>query len=268
MASAQDRICEKFGGGRIITEFVCPVGYIDMGVIEAPSSNRQSSNAGMQIYQDMINRNEADRQARLNRQAAAAEAQRQREHEERMVRLRNSQQTSARRPTATPNSGQGLWEAWEIFLPNYSNRGATGFLTINTDCSAKIQGLGSDSEVSRILKTGSKLTLNNDAITMSAILTSPYAFSGTATLQGQGYEIKGTRTRRAGKASAFCFPPSSNSQLMSTDQEKREISEPESENITRGVSLVENLEALSKLHSDGILTEEEFNTAKRRLLGL
>ena len=269
-AIAQDRICEKFGGGRIITEFVCPAGYIDMGEIAAPSSNNRSNNAGVQIFQDMINRNEADRQARLARQAAAAEAQRQREHEERMIRLRSSQQPAARNTTTglPSTSRQGLWEAWEIFLPNYSSRGATGLLTINTDCSAKIQLLGSESDLSRILKTGSKVSLNSNAISMSALLNSPYAFNGTATLEGQGYEIKGTRTRRVGKASAFCFPPSSNSQLTSAAHETLDIPEPESGDKPRGESLIKDLEALSKLHTDGILTDEEFNAAKRRLLGL
>jgi len=39
-------------------------------------------------------------------------------------------------------------------------------------------------------------------------------------------------------------------------------------NKARGEDLVERLSDLSALHSQGILTDEEFNAAKRRLLGL
>ena len=41
-----------------------------------------------------------------------------------------------------------------------------------------------------------------------------------------------------------------------------------SENQARGESLVDSLNNLNKLHSQGILTDEGFNAAKRRLLGL
>ena len=36
----------------------------------------------------------------------------------------------------------------------------------------------------------------------------------------------------------------------------------------RGTSLVENLNRLTELHETGVLSDEEFNAAKRRLLGL
>ena len=40
------------------------------------------------------------------------------------------------------------------------------------------------------------------------------------------------------------------------------------ETAPRGESLVDSLKDLNELHSQGILTDEEFNAAKRRLLGL
>ena len=61
---------------------------------------------------------------------------------------------------------------------------------------------------------------------------------------------------------------------MAAQLDERERSEEQANtSITngsseRGSNLVEDLSALGKLHTDGILTDEEFNAAKRRLLGL
>ena len=61
---------------------------------------------------------------------------------------------------------------------------------------------------------------------------------------------------------------------MSAQLDERQRSEEQantSVNIgssERGSNLVEDLIVLGKLHADGILTDEEFNAAKRRLLGL
>ena len=107
---------------------------------------------------------------------------------------------------------------------------------------------------------------------VSAQLTSSFTFSGKANLQGQEYELTGSRTRREGKTNAFCLPPSSNSQQVSSNigvgQEALTPINLKSDNQERGKTLIEDLEALGKLHTDGILTDEEFNAAKRRLLGL
>jgi hypothetical protein len=234
----------------------------------------------MQIYQDMINRNEADRQARLDRQAAAAEAQRQREHEERMLRLRNQQPRN--KPTSR-SSGQprlpdsrNIWEVWKLT----SQDDFTGLLTISTSCAASLRMGVTKYEVDRMIKTGSEIRISSyesknnseDSVLVSAKLTSPFSFTGKANLQGKEYAITGSRTRREGKNNAICLPPSSNSQRISSktedDREAQTSLNLKSNNQERGKTLIEGLEALSKLHSDGILTEEEFNTAKRRLLGL
>ena len=61
---------------------------------------------------------------------------------------------------------------------------------------------------------------------------------------------------------------------MSDQLDERERSEEQANtSVTngsseRGANLVEDLSALGKLHTDGILTDEEFNAAKRKLLGL
>jgi hypothetical protein len=77
---AQSVICEKFGAGQIIANRVCPLGYVKKGEV-ATTNDGGFGSSSIQNYQDMINRNEADRQARLAREAAAAEAQRQRNYE-------------------------------------------------------------------------------------------------------------------------------------------------------------------------------------------
>ncbi len=67
---AQSVICEKFGAGQIIANRVCPLGYVKKGEV-ATTNGGGFGSAGMQAALDMINRNEADRQARLAREAAA-----------------------------------------------------------------------------------------------------------------------------------------------------------------------------------------------------
>ena len=57
---AQSVICEKFGSGQIIANRVCPLGYVKKGEV-ATTNGGSFGNAGMQIYQDMINRNEPHR---------------------------------------------------------------------------------------------------------------------------------------------------------------------------------------------------------------
>ncbi|MDA9870567.1 SHOCT domain-containing protein [Gammaproteobacteria bacterium] len=279
---AQSVICEKFGAGQIIANRVCPLGYVKKGEV-AETNGGGFGSAGMRAAQDMINRNEADRQARLARQAAAAEAQRQREHEERMLRLRTQQSRSTPPTRSSGSSGQprlpdskNIWEIWKLT----SRDDFTGLLTISTSCTASLRMGVTKYEVDRIIKTGSEIRISSndggddrgDSVLVSAQLTSSFTFSGKAKLQGQEYELTGSRTRREGKTNAFCLPPPSNSQQASSNtgdgQETLTPINLKSDNQERGKTLIEDLEALGKLHTDGILTDEEFNAAKRRLLGL
>jgi hypothetical protein len=54
--------------------------------------------------------------------------------------------------------------------------------------------------------------------------------------------------------------PTSNVNIINSDSQ--------SQSSSRGLELVESLNRLEKLYNDGLLSEEEFNAAKRRLLGL
>ena len=135
-------------------------------------------------------------------------------------------------------------------------------------------------EVGRIIKTGAEILISSndrgdareETMLVSAKLTSSFTLSGKANLEGQEYELTGRRTRREGKTNAFCLQkPSNSQQILSHTEDELEDPIPtdlNSENQERGENLIKDLEALSKLHTDGILSEEEFNAAKRRLLGL
>jgi hypothetical protein len=97
------------GGPDIVAQGVCPTGYTQVGTTNS-SSNRGRGSASAPIFQDMINRNEADRQARLAREAAAAEAQRQRNYEAQQAAERVRRQ--AIRNSSLPESARCLAGAW------------------------------------------------------------------------------------------------------------------------------------------------------------
>ena len=63
-------------------------------------------------------------------------------------------------------------------------------------------------------------------------------------------------------------PPSSCSSKTTEQASSAESNSPSPTAGERGSSLVENLNNLNELYQKGILTDEEFNAAKRRLLGL
>ena len=81
--------------------------------------NAAAQNAGIQIYQDMIKRNEADRQARLARDAAAAEAQKQCNYEAQQTAERLRQQ--AIRNSSLPESARCFEGSWIIKVSENNN---------------------------------------------------------------------------------------------------------------------------------------------------
>ena len=285
---AQSVICEKFGSGQIIANRVCPLGYVKKGEV-ATTNGGSFGNAGMQIYQDMINRNEADRQARLARQAAAAEAQRQREHEERMLQL-SKQQSRSTPPTRSSSSStasilqnqrySGTWERWDFNIES-SVGDFAGTLTIYRDCSASMYSseLGS-SKIERVTKTDDHFGFTTQTVvngvqiplTLSTRMISNSAFNGTMTSERGGFDIKGNRNYSNDSSDAKCAPLATETQHSSVTAQPTNSRATTSSTTTasseRGSNLVEDLSALGKLHADGILTDEEFNAAKRRLLGL
>ena len=72
--------------------------------------NTFAQNAGIQIYRDMINQNDANRQARLAREASAAEAQRARNFESQQAAERIRQQSI--RNSRLPISDRCLQGSW------------------------------------------------------------------------------------------------------------------------------------------------------------
>ena len=287
---AQSVICEKFGAGQIIANRVCPLGYVKKGEVGS-NSNRGGITAGLQPMYDQLNNNAAGRRERLARQAAAAEAQRQREHEERMLRLRTQQSRStpptrssrSSTATSTQQSRTGTvagWERWNFEIES-SVGDFAGTLTIYRDCSASMESseLGS-SKIDRVTKTDDHFGFTTQTVvdgvqiplTLSTRMISNSAFEGAMTSERGGFDIKGNRNYRNGSFNAKCAP------LATKAQDSPATAQPTNPRVTasstatgsseRGSNLVEDLSALGKLHTDGILTDEEFNAAKRRLLGL
>jgi len=292
---AQSVICEKFGAGQIIANRVCPLGYVKKG--EVATTNRGGITAGLQPMYDQLNNNAAERRERLARQAAAAEAQRQREHEERMLRLKTSQSGNSRQRNQERVANQldkyaqrvdaeaqqnrtGTWERWDFDIES-SVGDFAGTLTIYRDCSASMYSgeLGS-SKIDRITKTDDHFGFTTQTVvdgvqiplTLSTRMISNFAFEGAMTSERGGFDIKGNRNYRNGSFDAKCAP------LATKAQDSPATAQPTNPRVTasstatgsseRGSNLVEDLSALGKLHTDGILTDEEFSAAKRRLLGL
>ena len=261
---AQSVICEKFGSGQIIANRVCPLGYVKKGEV-AETNGGSFGNAGMQIYQDMINRNEADRQARLAREAAAAEAQRQRNYEAQQADERRRQQNI--RNSSLPESARCLEGSWNIAAISNSKGGANLDITDN--------GLVYFGGILMSHLPGISIYLGNNTFSFNGNGTDGAELRQRLTLEGdvligtvttvevkQGFfkdkrlpavtrNVRGTRTSPA--------PPNCG-QVEKTKQNEA--------TTNRGETIADGLKNLSELYNQGILTEEEFNAAKRRLLGL
>jgi hypothetical protein len=268
LSLAQDKICEKLGGQRIVADFVCPLGYLEVGEVEASSSSGRSRSAGMQIYQDMINRNEADRQARLNRQAAAAEAQRQREYEAQQSAGRQQQQNM--RNSKLVESARCLEGGWEIRMLVANSETTPVRLDVTNDGMLFVDGQQASfqpntnvllannaisfdvreslsSSTTRLIQI--QLSLKNGKLIGSMkSTTKKEKFFGGTNDSTETYEAIGVRA--------------SDAPMGCTANLQRDSS------AERGETIADGLKNLSDLYSQGILTEEEFNAAKRRLLGL
>jgi hypothetical protein len=264
---AQSVICEKFGSGQIIANRVCPLGYVKKGEV-ATTNGGGFGNAGMQAAQDMINRNEADRQARLAREAAAAEAQRQRNYEAQQAAERLQQQNI--RSSKLLDSARCLEGGWEIefvgtdsetrsmrldvtndgilfvdgqrasFQPN------TTVLLANSAINLDVRGVVNSSTTSQILI---QLSLDYEKLIGSVkVTTKKEKFFGGTNDDTQTFRATGLRSSEAPTGCISGLNKKSSG--------------------TRGETIADGLKNLSDLYSHGILTEEEFNAAKRRLLGL
>ena len=74
--------------------------------------------------------------------------------------------------------------------------------------------------------------------------------------------LQGRRVSGTGNVPQQCITTRSTRNVAAEDRD----AEPEARE--RATSLVEDLRSLGELHEQGILTDEEFSAAKRRLLGL
>jgi len=261
---AQSVICEKFGAGQIIANRVCPLGYVKKGEV-ATTNGGGFGSAGMQAAQDMINRNEADRQARLAREAAAAEAQRQRNYEAQQAAERRRQQNV--RNSSLPESARCLEGSWNIAVISNSKGGANLDITDNGlvylggslmshqpgisiylgNNTLNLNGNGTDGAELR-----QRLTLEGDVLigTVTTVEVKQGFFKDKK-LPAVTRNLRGTRTSPA--------PPNCG--------QVEKINQTEA-TTNRGATIAEGLASLSDLYEQGLLSEEEFKAAKRRLLGL
>lgn len=261
---AQDRICEKFGGGRIITEFVCPAGYIDMGTVGVPSTSNRSQSNSMEIYQEMINRNETDRQARLAREAAAAEAQRQRNDEARQAAERKRQRIiNNSNLDMSARCFEGAW-----IIKNDDNSAEMFDLDITRDGKVFVAGNLVNGDPT------ATLMLANNTLNIT-VTEGNQSFSQRLRLDGERLvgNLTVTRVEKGFWKDKKLPPEEFRVQAVRTSAAPTECvptrqSSVTSSAVSRGESIADGLKNLSELHSQGILTEEEFSAAKRRLLGL
>ena len=109
-------------------------------------------------------------------------------------------------------------------------------------------------------------------VSLSTRMTESSEFSGHLRVGDGVMAVKGNRTRKVGMGNAACIPRQAEELVSfpenSQSKPSKTYASPNSSDSERGSNLVEDLSALGKLHTDGILTDEEFNVAKRRLLGL
>ena len=222
--------------------------------------------ASVQIYQDMINRNEADRQARLAREAAAAEAQRQRNYEAQQAAERRRQQTI--RNASLPNDSRCLSGAWLVKRTGSStvsgatldiaNDGKVYFMgdLINGNQGASLLLANNTVDITIRFNNGESLRQrlslsNNQLIGTVTLMAIKEGFWGDKKLPPETFDVRGERTNQAPEG---CISSVRNS--------------ADSTASVRGETIADGLKNLSDLYDQGILTEEEFNAAKRRLLGL
>lgn len=266
--SAADVVCEDRNGDRIIEDFVCPLGYLRVGEYTQNSGDTTQSSLGEALRErtaEIDRRTEERRQARLERQAAAAEAERQRNFEAQQAAERLRQQ--AIRNSSLPDSARCLVGAWLIKRIEGTNQeGLT--LDISDDGKVYLGGflvngypnshllLANNTVDINLLKgngASSRLRLkleNNLLIGSITLVQVKEGFWGDKKLPAETYETRGERTNQAPVGCTVAVDPSDPGVT------------------SRGETIANGLKNLSELYNQGTLTEEEFNAAKRRLLGL
>lgn len=288
----QAAICSPrtlIGGPNIVAELgICPAGYSRVGT----TSSSGSSSAGG-LFQNSVN--DMVENARRNNERMAAErgAARQRAHEmemlERQLEAQNARSSADRsqaqansqtrieaqrsgnqNPNSTTRNGAFGFERWEVTME--MPQGNLSFnLTAHNNCSLTFytqeSGVARVSEVSR---TSNTLSFQSTVESNTGQLLTLYfdidinrdRLTGQVTSDLGRSPLQGRRVSGTGNVPQQCITTRSTRNVAAEDRD----AEPEARE--RATSLVEDLRSLGELHEQGILTDEEFSAAKRRLLGL
>ena len=264
----QDTICSPrtlIGGPDIVVRGACPTGYGRVG-----TTNSSSNSGGGSLFENSLNSMTENARLQNERRAAEREAARLKTHERELLEMQLEAQRSRNQNTnSTTRNGSFGFEKWEVTME--TPQGNVPFnLTAHNNCSLTFYspelGVARVTGVSRSFNTlsfqstaeagGQSTTLyfnidiNRDR--MTGQMTSDF---GESPLQGR--RVSGT-----GNVPQQCITTRSTRNVAAEDRDV----EPEAQE--RASSLVEDLTNLGELHEQGILTDEEFNAAKRRLLGL
>jgi len=244
---AQSVICERYGAlpGEPQQTFDrrCPGGYKEVGQVGGSSRSSGYIPDGLadRMLEEQRERNEYIRESL-----------------EQATRPRSNQRTNTSDLT-------GFFESWSVVMHTPAGD-LPARLTANNDCSITLssEDLGT-SNVTGVTRTrdsiyfraevdadGQTLYLNYSGRVRNNQLTGEYS-----TDYGS-FAMNGTRTVGTGAIPTRCLSVETITEAVA----------PQNENKERASNLVEDLTNLSELHSQGILTDEEFNAAKRRLLGL
>ena len=250
-------LCEKYGygGEQIIAENSCPLGYNlkgEVAVTQGGGNGAAAVDAYNAVQQAGLQRRhelELERERAAAQIAAQAGAQRQQ-------RIQNS------RLDVNSRCVEGSWQRPNKSVLDISSTGlvySDGILLSYAD--------------------GATVTVVNNSVSISVIAT-----DGSARLfvKLQDGDLVGTFTSVEDKKGIFIdkeLPPvTEEARLVRTTDAPAgcETTPPAAEATSTvnsdareaGKLIAEGLTELSELYSSGLLTEEEFNAAKRRLLGL
>lgn len=242
--NAQSVICERYGAlpGEPQQTFDrrCPAGYKEVGQVGGSSRSGGLANTQQPLVDAITQNNERTREF-----------------------VQQSTRPARSYSNAIPT--RGTYESWNVVMQTPQGS-LPAKLTANGDCSISFNsdGLGT-AVVTNVVRTNDSIYFSVSVDAQGQTLYLNYAgLIENNTLTGEfstdygSFAMNGTRSTGTGAIPSKCL-----SADPSTSADK-----PQSNNQERASSLVEDLTNLSELHSQGVLTDEEFNAAKRRLLGL
>ena len=260
------------GGPDIVAELgICPRGYM-----EVRRTANSSGNSSGGLFQRSVE-NMSDSIRRDNeRRAAEREAARQRANEraiqERQIQAQQQQQR--RINAALSEDSRCLQGTWDVanFNPEALislDVAANGDVYLEGNNLSEQAAIEPNSTVSVLnnniymninadeFRLRLNLRLSDDSLAGNLLLTRiEQRFFGDRELPTEERELLGTRVDQ---------PPAGCELNIEPQPQSTNSSSP---TVNRGETIADGLRNLSDLHRQGILTDEEFNAAKRRLLGL